>query len=77
LQEEQEALAQAEIWMAIAEQSKQDSQNPDQGASEAADWAIARSLNALVQAEHTGRLSDENTSSPPSLKDENDEEEEV
>jgi hypothetical protein len=54
LQEEQEALAQAEIWTAIAEQSKQESETPDPGAADAADWAISRSLNALVEAEQSG-----------------------
>lgn len=55
LKEEEDALAQAEIWMAIAEQSKQEGQT-DAGASDAADWAIARSLSALKKAEKTGEL---------------------
>lgn len=55
LKEEEDALAQAEIWMAIAEQSKQEGQT-DAGASDAADWAIARSLSALKNAEQTGEL---------------------
>ena len=41
--------------MAIAEQSKQEGQT-DAGASDAADWAIARSLSALKKAEKTGEL---------------------
>ena len=49
LQEEQDALAQAEIWMAIAAQSKQE--NEAKGASDAADWAISRSLVALNNAD--------------------------
>jgi len=55
LQEEQEALAQADIWMAIAEQSKTEGEE-DAGASDAADWAIARSLSALKSAEAKGDL---------------------
>ena len=55
IREEQEALAQAEIWMAIAEQSRQEGQT-DRAASDAADWAIARSLSALKSAEQTGEL---------------------
>lgn len=60
LQDEQEALAQAEIWTAIAEQSKQESEITDQGAADAADWAISRSLNALVEAELSG-INDQST----------------
>jgi len=60
LQEEQEALAQAEIWTAIAEQSKQEAETNDQGAADAADWAISRSLNALVEAELSG-INDQST----------------
>ncbi|KAL7520504.1 hypothetical protein ACHAWX_005226 [Stephanocyclus meneghinianus] len=43
-EEERDALAQAEMWRAIAKQSKQDISSASQGASEAADWAISRSL---------------------------------
>lgn len=53
LQEEQDALAQAEIWMAIAAQSKQDGATEAKGASEAADWAIERSLSALQTADRS------------------------
>ncbi|KAL3916047.1 MAG: hypothetical protein SGILL_005355, partial [Bacillariaceae sp.] len=61
LQEEQEALAQAEIWTKIAEQSKDDSESgPDKAAADATDWAISRSLNALVSAEQSG-LNDAST----------------
>ncbi|KAG7341516.1 hypothetical protein IV203_023468 [Nitzschia inconspicua] len=61
LQEEQEALAQAEIWTKIAEQSKDDSESvADRAAADAADWAISRSLNALVEAEQSG-LNDAST----------------
>lgn len=51
LKAEQEALEQADMWMAIAEKSKDDNKKDDRGASEAADWAIGRSLAALVEAE--------------------------
>jgi hypothetical protein len=60
LQEEQEALAQAEIWTAIAEQSRQEAEAPDAAAADAADWAISRSLNALVEAE-IGGINDQST----------------
>jgi hypothetical protein len=56
LREEQEALTQAEIWTAIADNSLSGSETHDQGAADAADWAISRSLNALVQAEQSGVL---------------------
>jgi len=55
IKEEQEALAQAEIWMAIAEQSKTDGSTELAG-SDAADWAIARSISALKHAELEGEL---------------------
>jgi len=41
--EENEALREAEMWQAIADQSKQESQEVS-GAAEAAEWAISRSL---------------------------------
>lgn len=50
IKEEQEALAQAEMWAAIAEQSKKE-ESTDIAASDAADWAIARSLSTLKKAE--------------------------
>eukprot|EP00550_Attheya_septentrionalis_P008109 CAMPEP_0198294886 /NCGR_PEP_ID=MMETSP1449-20131203/24698_1 /TAXON_ID=420275 /ORGANISM="Attheya septentrionalis, Strain CCMP2084" /LENGTH=1129 /DNA_ID=CAMNT_0043994981 /DNA_START=295 /DNA_END=3684 /DNA_ORIENTATION=+ len=58
LQEEKDALAQAEIWMAIAAQSKQDGSTEPKGASDAADWAISRSLSALRSADLNGELAD-------------------
>jgi hypothetical protein len=58
LRDEQEALAQADIWDAIAEQAKSEAAQPDTGASDAADWAIARSLSALVKATEDGTLQD-------------------
>lgn len=42
--EERDALAQAEMWHAIAQQSKHDMSSVSEGAKEAADWAISRSL---------------------------------
>lgn len=48
LREEQEALAQADIWSAIAQQTKTEGSEQVTGASDAADWAIARSLKSMV-----------------------------
>lgn len=53
LKEEEDALAQAEIWMQIAAQSKNEG-GDDPGASDAADWAISRSLKSLKNAEDQG-----------------------
>mmetsp|Transcript_3447 Transcript_3447/g.6508 ORF Transcript_3447/g.6508 Transcript_3447/m.6508 type:complete len:982 (-) Transcript_3447:711-3656(-) len=47
--EEKEARAQAEIWSTIAEQSKAKGSNAI-GASDAADWAISRSLKQLMDS---------------------------
>jgi hypothetical protein len=52
LREEQEALAQADIWSAIAKQTKKEGSEQDTGASDAADWAIARSLKSLVDTKN-------------------------
>ena len=46
--EEEEALAQAQIWEAVAAQSKASSEA--KGASDAADWAISRSLRQIEQS---------------------------
>ena len=51
--EEEEARAQAAIWENIAAQSKSSSSGQDAAASEAADWAISRSLTALKKAEES------------------------
>jgi hypothetical protein len=51
LKEEEEALEQAEIWGAIADQTKVEDQGKEEGASLAADWAIDQSLAALQKAE--------------------------
>jgi hypothetical protein len=48
--EEEDALAQAEIWMKIAEQKKAEGAT-DAGASDAAEWAIHRSLSQLKMAD--------------------------
>jgi len=48
--EEQDALAQAELWMKIAEQKKKEGAT-DAGASDAAEWAISRSLSQLKEKE--------------------------
>lgn len=44
--EEQDALKEAEVWMKIAEQTKG---GTDEGASDAAEWAIQRSLSQLKE----------------------------
>jgi hypothetical protein len=51
-QEEEEALKEAELWMRIAEQKKAEGAM-DAGASDAAEWAIQRSLSQLKEAERT------------------------
>lgn len=48
--EEEEALKEAEVWMKIAEQTKAGGAT-DSGASDAADWAIQRSLSQMKEAE--------------------------
>lgn len=45
-----ETAAQADLWMELAAQSKQE--GSAQGASDAADWAISRSLSALLKTEN-------------------------
>lgn len=62
LQEEHEALQQADIWRAIAEQTKSENAEAEaeanRAATVAADWAIARSLSELRAADKAGKLSD-------------------
>ena len=53
--EEEEARAQAAIWENIAAQSKSSSSGQDAAASDAADWAISRSLTALKKAEESSK----------------------
>ncbi len=79
LKEEEEALAQAQIWEAIAQQTKQEAEqtSTDQAASAAADWAIGRSLQALVQAEQGDQLTREEDSSKADTSTKTDDEEEV
>lgn len=48
--EEEEALKEAELWMKIADQKKAEGAM-DAGASDAAEWAIQRSLSQLKEAE--------------------------
>jgi hypothetical protein len=48
-EEEQEALKQAELWRTFAEQMKPEA--TDEGASNAAEWAIQRSLSQLNESE--------------------------
>ena len=48
--EEEEALAQAEFWTNIANQKKAEGAN-DVGASDAAEWAIQRSLSQMKEAD--------------------------
>jgi hypothetical protein len=58
-QEEEDALKEAELWMKIAEQKKAEGAM-DAGASEAAEWAIQRSLSQLKDAEKkSGNVDDE------------------
>jgi hypothetical protein len=52
--EEEDALKEAELWMKIAEQKKAEGAT-DTGASEAAEWAIQRSLSQLREAEKKSR----------------------
>jgi len=49
--EEEEARAQAEIWMSIAEQSKSKGSHAI-GAGDAAEWAISRSLKQIEDSSH-------------------------
>lgn len=69
--EEQDALAQAELWMKIAEEKKKEGAT-DAGASDAAEWAISRSLSQMKEkeAEEQQQKDDEDD-------DDDDEEDEV
>jgi len=58
IREEQEALSQAEMWTAIAKQSRTEGSS-DVAARDAADWAITRSLSTLKKAELGGKLEKE------------------
>jgi len=48
--EEREALAQANMWQEIANQSRQDGGTGAKGALDAADWAISRSLEQKMKS---------------------------
>lgn len=73
---EEDALAEAEVWEAIAKQTKQEAEqsSTDQAASAAADWAIGRSLAALVQAEQGEGLTREDSSKAETQTDDDEEE---
>jgi len=67
--EEEEALAQAEVWMQIAEQKKREG-GMDAGASDAAEWAIQRSFSEMKKAEQENKDKKEGGSSEGSASDE-------
>lgn len=71
--EEEAALAQASIWDAIAQRTKEDAEETtaDRAASDAADWAIGRSLSALVSAEQGNRLTTEDSTLADTSADNN------
>jgi len=54
--EEEDALAQADMWMKIAKKSE--NKASDTGASDAAEWAIKRSLSQLKDAERDSKKDD-------------------
>jgi hypothetical protein len=59
LKEERTALAQSEMWMGIAMQNKtKETEESGGAASQAADWAIARSLFKMKEKEQQDRASD-------------------
>jgi len=64
-EDERKALAEADMWKTIASQSKQGNENATKGASDAADWAISRSLeqlkngNSATSADKTGPQQEE------------------
>ena len=63
-QEENDALAQAKKWEAIAAQSKNEASAAAKGASEAADWAISRSLKTLQNSDLFVKVVDQNDGKP-------------
>ena len=79
LKEEQEALEQADIWSAIADQTRQSTLDKaeteaNQAATVAADWAIARSLSELKAADKAGHLSEKGSDSDSSSEADSDKE---
>jgi hypothetical protein len=68
--EEQDALAQAELWTKIAEDKKKGAM--DAGASDAAEWAISRSLSQMKEKE-----AEEKQQKDDDENDNDDEEDEV
>ena len=49
-QEERDALAQANMWQEIANQSRQEGGAEAEGAKDAADWAISRAMKSASDA---------------------------
>jgi hypothetical protein len=68
--EEEDALAQAELWTKIAEEKKKGA--TDAGASDAAEWAISRSLSQMKEKE-----AEEKQQKDDDENDDDDEEDEV
>jgi hypothetical protein len=68
--EEEDALAQAELWTKIAEEKKKGA--TDAGASDAAEWAISRSLSQMKEKE-----AEEQQQKDDDENDDDDEEDEV
>jgi hypothetical protein len=68
--EEEDALAQAELWTKIAEEKKKGA--TDAGASDAAEWAISRSLSQMKEKE-----AEEQQQKDDDKNDDDDEEDEV
>jgi hypothetical protein len=68
--EEQDALAQAELWTKIAQEKKKGA--TDAGASDAAEWAISRSLSQMKEKE-----AEEKQQKDDDENDDDDEEDEV
>jgi hypothetical protein len=68
--EEEDALAQAELWTKIAEEKKKGA--TDAGASDAAEWAISRSLSQMKEKE-----AEEQQQKDDDANDNDDEEDEV
>ncbi|KAL7539834.1 hypothetical protein ACHAXR_009661 [Thalassiosira sp. AJA248-18] len=69
-EEEREALAQADMWQTIANQSKQDSGAKAKGAVDAADWAISRSLEQKMKSEAAASGGDPDSKKPRIVDDE-------
>jgi len=68
-EEEREALAQASLWQEIANQSKIDSATSAQGAVDAADWAISRSLEQKMRGVPDASASSDPDATKPQIED--------